>query len=71
MDTNVCIAPAAGPYGRVVVGWPMTTRPSPIISISVWGAQTAIAADSWRSVRRRETKAAEPRIAGAHSAIAR
>lgn len=33
-------------YGRVVVGGPMTTRPSPMTSISVWGAQTAISADS-------------------------
>ena len=71
MNTNVWIAPAAGPYGRVVVGGPMTTRPSPITSISVWGAQMAISADSWRRVRRREMKAAEPRIAGTHSAIAR
>jgi hypothetical protein len=56
--------------GTVGAG-PITTRPSPMTSISVWGAQTAISADSRRRVRRSETNAAEPRIAGTHSAIAR
>ena len=58
-------------YLAVGVGEEMRTRPSPMTSISVWGAQTAIAADSRRSVRRSEKNAAAPSTAGTHSAIAR